>query len=192
MDPQPACPRIKLSGDTTGPSKAASPPEAFSTSGLKKEANVKLEWMNHTGFVVSDMERSLAFYRDVLGLREEINLIREGDAISQIVGYPNARLHVIYLGTGDLKHSVELIQYLNPPGGKIAPTNRNDVGSSHLGIVVDDLDAIYEELSAKGVQFLGPPVSRPDTIYGRKVCYLQDPDGNWLEMLEGSPILRFA
>ena len=154
---------------------------------------MKLEWMNHTGFVVSDMERSLAFYRDTLGLTEELNAIREGDFISQVVGYPDARLHIVYLGTGDMKHSVELIQYLNPPGGKIAPTNRNDVGATHLGIIVDDLDSVYRELSAQGVQFVGPPVARPEpSLYGRKICYAQDPDGNWLEFLEGSPVLRFA
>lgn len=153
---------------------------------------MKLEWLNHTGFVVSDMERSLAFYKDVLGLKEEMNAIREGPGISEVVGYPDAKLHVVYLGTGDLKHSVELIQYLNPPGGKISPTERNAVGACHLGIVVDDLDAVYEELSSKGAKFLGPPVVRESNIYGRKVVYLQDPDGNWLELLEGSPVLRFA
>ncbi len=154
---------------------------------------MKLEWMNHTGFVVSDMERSLAFYRDLLGLKEETNSIREGEFISKVVGYPNARLHIVYLGTGDLKHSVELIQYLNPPGGKIAPTNRNDVGSTHLGIIVDDVDSLYRDLSARGVQFVGPPAVRPETtVYARKVCYLQDPDGNWLEFLEGAPVLRYV
>ncbi len=151
-----------------------------------------MEWMNHTGFVVSDMERSLAFYRDTLGLVVETDNIREGEAISRVVGYPNARLHAVYLGTGDLKHSIELIQYLNPPGGNITPTNRNDVGASHLGFIVDDLDSIYQELSAKGVQFVGPPVTRPENLYARKVCYLQDPDGNWLEMLEGALTLRYA
>ena len=153
---------------------------------------MKLEWMNHTGFVVSDMQRSLAFYRDLLGLKVEQEAIREGETISRVVGYPNARLHIVYLGTGDMKHSVELIQYLNPPGGTIAPTNRNDVGATHLGIIVDDLEALYQDLSAKGVKFLCPPVDRPERIYGRKVSYLQDPDGNWLEFLEGAPVFQFS
>ncbi len=61
---------------------------------------MKVEWMNHTGFVVSDMERSLVFYRDLLVLQEERNHILEGEFISQLVGYPNARLHIVYLGPG--------------------------------------------------------------------------------------------
>ena len=153
---------------------------------------MKLEWMNHTGFVVSDMEQSLAFYRDMLGLKVETDGVREGEDISRVVGYPNAKLRAVYLGTGDMRHSIELIEYINPPGGKISPTERNDVGAAHLGIIVDDLEALYADLSSKGVEFVGPPVVRPDrTLYARKVCYRLDPDGNWLEFLEGSPELRY-
>ena len=150
---------------------------------------MKVEWMNHTGFVVSDMERSLAFYRDLLGLREERNHVLEGEFISQLVGYPDARLHIIYLGLGDMKHSVELIQYLNPPGGSVTLPDRNDVGATHLGIIVDDLDSFYQELSSSGARFVSPPAVRPGATYplARKGCYLQDPDGNWLELLERPP-----
>ncbi len=142
--------------------------------------------MNHTGFVVSDMERSISFYRDLLGLQEERNHILEGEFISQLVGYPNARLHIVYLGAGDVRHSVELIQYLNPPGERIEPLERNNVGATHLGIIVDDLDSFYEELSSQGFRFVSPPAVRPNATspLARKGCYLQDPDGNWLELLE--------
>ena len=91
---------------------------------------MEVEWMNHTGFVVSDMERSLVFYRDLLGLQEERNQILEGEFISELVGYPDARLHIVYLGMGDMRHSVELIQYLNPTGGNRALPERNEVGAT--------------------------------------------------------------
>ena len=51
---------------------------------------MNVEWMNHTGFVVSDMERSLAFYRDQLGLEIERDQVLEGEFISELVGYPDA------------------------------------------------------------------------------------------------------
>ena len=150
---------------------------------------MKLEWMNHTGFVVRDMDRSLAFYRDLLGLKEERNVTLEGELISQLVGYPDARLHIVYLGTGDMRHAVELIQYLNPTGEGGSPPERNAVGTAHLGMIVDDLDSFYSELSAKGMKFVNPPFVRPDAEYpwARKACYLQDPDGNWLELIERPP-----
>ena len=150
---------------------------------------MEVEWMNHTGFVVSDMERSRAFYRDLLGLQEERDQILEGEFISELVGYPNARLHIVYLGPGDMRHSVELIQYLNPPGDAVTLPQRHQVGATHLGVIVDDLDAFYQELSANGVRFVSPPAVRPGAVYpmARKGCYMQDPDGNWLELLERPP-----
>ena len=152
---------------------------------------MEVEWMNHTGFVVSDMERSRGFYRDLLGLTEERDQILEGDFVSELVDYPGARLHIVYLGPGDMRHSVELIQYLNPPGDEVTLPQRHQVGATHLGVIVDDLDAFYEELSAKGVRFVSPPAIRPGAVYplARKGCYMQDPDGNWLELLERPPAL---
>ncbi len=147
---------------------------------------MEVEWMNHTGFVVRDMDRSLEFYRDLLGLKEERNQILEGEFISELVGYPDARLHIIYLGSGDMRHSVELIQYLNPAGTPAAMPERHQVGASHLGVIVDNLDAFYAELSRQGVRFVSPPAIRPGAVYpmASKGCYMQDPDGNWLELLE--------
>ena len=111
------------------------------------------------------MERSLAFYRDQLGLKEERDFVLEDEFISQLVGYPNARLHIVYLGLGDMKHSVELVQYLSPPGGSVALPGLNHVGATHLGIIVDDLDSFYEELSGSGIRFVNPPTVRPDATY---------------------------
>ena len=150
---------------------------------------MEVEWMNHTGFVVSNMERSLEFYEDLLGLKQERNQILEGEFISELVGYPDARLHIVYLGTGDLRHSVELIQYLNPAGTPGAMPERHQVGASHLGVIVDDLDSFYVDLSNRGVRFVSPPAIRPGAVYpmASKGCYMQDPDGNWLELLERPP-----
>ena len=151
---------------------------------------MNIAWMNHTGFVVSDMERSLAFYQEVLGLKEERNAVLEGEFISQMLGYPGLKIHIVYLGNGDMRHSVELLQYLDPAGNPVMSTNRNDVGATHLGVIVDDLDSVYAELSAKGVRILGPPAVRegdPPYPWARKACMVQDPDGNWLEFLERDP-----
>jgi catechol 2,3-dioxygenase-like lactoylglutathione lyase family enzyme len=149
---------------------------------------MRLKWLYHTGFVVSDMERSLAFYRGLLGMKVERSMVVEGDFISQVVGYSKAKLNIVFLGVGDMRHALELIQYLNPPGMHMAPISRNDVGAAHLGIVVEDLDTLYQELAAKGVSFVSPPAFR-DAPYpwARKACYLQDPDGNWLEFIERAP-----
>lgn len=146
---------------------------------------MKVEWMNHTGFVVSDMGRALEFYRDVLGLRVQRDMVLEGDIVTQLTGFENAKVHVIYLGN-DLKHAVELVQFLEPAVTPWTRPPRNRVGTAHLGLIVEDLDSIYEDLSGRGYEFVNPPALRPDAVYpwARKVCYVYDPDGNMLELLE--------
>ncbi len=148
---------------------------------------MRLEWLYHTGFVVSDMERSLAFYK-ALGFKEERNAILEGDWISRVLGYPDVRVHIVFLGLGDGRHSLELLQYLNPRGKKLAPRELRTVGSCHVGVLVDNLEEWYRELSAKGVKFVNPPLYRQVQYpWARAACYLQDPDGNWLEFIERAP-----
>ena len=144
---------------------------------------MKVEWMNHTGLSVSNMDRSLEFYRDTLGLEIERDSILEGDFLAQFTGLPESRVHIVYLGNGDGRHSVELVEYLNPIA---PPQEHNLLGSSHLGFFVDDLDQFYAELSSKGIRFSSPPIERPNATYpmSRKMCLAQDPDGNWLEFME--------
>ena len=146
--------------------------------------------MNHTSFVVRDMERALAFYRDTLGFREERNAVIEGERISRLTGFPGARLHAIVLGIGDTRHAIELLQYHEPAGvgdGERGPLNR--IGCAHLGFIVDDIDAFHEKLSSEGIRFANPPALTHGAEYpwARKSCYLQDPEGNWLEFIERDP-----
>lgn len=140
----------------------------------------------HTGFVVRDLEAMTAFYRDVLGLAVQWELELEGEYISQLLGFPDAHLRIVLLGKEGDKHSLELIQYLNPPGGDgHGPTNA--LGASHLCFYVDDLEGMYRELSGHGLRFVNPPAVRDYQERGTfKVCYAQDPEGNWLELLEVS------
>jgi catechol 2,3-dioxygenase-like lactoylglutathione lyase family enzyme len=145
--------------------------------------------MNHTGFVVRDMERALAFYRDILGFVEERNAVIDGERISTLTGFPDARLHAVVLGIGDMRHCIELLQYLHPAGVESETTPCNQIGAAHLGFIVDDLEAFHQTLSASGIRFVNPPAIRADAEYpwAKKSCYLQDPEGNWLEFIERDP-----
>ena len=75
---------------------------------------------------------------------------------------------------------LELIQYTNPKGKK-ALYDIQDVGASHVCFLVDDIEAAYRELKAKGVQFLSEPVQLPK---GGAIVYLRDPDGYCLEFYQ--------
>jgi len=138
--------------------------------------------VHHASIAVSDMDRSIKFYRVILGLHFSLPPTEEsGEEVSKGVGVPNARLKYAILQTPDNKGQVELVQYLNPVGKRIYRDN-NDIGSMHIAFRVKDIDKAYEELKKNGVEFLTPPVKNPGGKGG--FVYFRDPDGVTLELME--------
>ena len=136
--------------------------------------------MHHSGFVVADLEKATSFYRDVVGLKVLDNRERTGAAISQVVGYEECHIRAVDVGTGD-GHKLQLIEYVNPPARERQSDERSIIGSSHLCLHVDDIDATFNRLVENGAKKMNPPA---ELAPGRWACYLQDPDGNWIELLE--------
>ncbi|HEU4440210.1 MAG TPA: VOC family protein [Methylomirabilota bacterium] len=145
----------------------------------------------HTGLTVSDLERSIAFYRDLLGLE----LIAQWDSsqpyLRAIVAYPDAELRIALLrlpatGAGP-GHHIELLEYRRPRGQR-GDANTYNPGNGHVAFMVEDIDRTYAELSAKGVRFKSAPV--PITHgrnTGAKGVYLFDPDDITLELIQPAP-----
>ena len=136
--------------------------------------------MNHTGFVVRDLRKAIEFYWDVLGLDLLIERERSGGPISQVVGYENTHLKAGNMGLKD-GHVLEFIEYISPVAAERPTEERSVLGGGHLAFEVDDIDRTYEELVSRGAKKLNPPV---EVVPGRKVCYLQDPEGNRIELME--------
>jgi catechol 2,3-dioxygenase-like lactoylglutathione lyase family enzyme len=136
--------------------------------------------LHHTGFVVEDLERAVAFYRDVVGMEVVSRYERTGPGIEQVIGYEGAHLKIAHMGAGG-EQTLELIQYLNPPPDRRPTGERSVLGASHLAIQVDDIEECFERLVAGGAKPLNPPT---ELAPGRTACYLQDPDGNWLELIQ--------
>ncbi len=138
----------------------------------------------HTGFVVKDIEKSVKFYSEVLGMRIAARMERQGEFIEQVLAFPGAHIKGGFVDMGE-GHQLELIQYLSSASGE-NNLNRNDLGASHLAFFVEDLDKFYQETSQKGIRYNNPPASMFDENgkLARKVAYAQDPDGNWLEFVE--------
>lgn len=143
--------------------------------------------VNHTSFTVSDLDRSISFYRNLLGL-ELISLTGRDPAFSEkVTGIPGANLKIAYLQAPG--HRLELIQYLNPPGEKL-DCRTNNIGSAHLAFNVDNLPALYADLKAKGVQFKSEPLEVPaGPNKGTMAVYFTDPDGITLEFLQ-APVVK--
>ncbi|MDA1188773.1 MAG: VOC family protein [Chloroflexi bacterium] len=145
---------------------------------------IKSYW--HTGFVVRDIDRAIAFYRDGLGLHLIGTKDVEGKPISNLVGYEKAFLKEAFFSIEPGKKTSDsnilaLIEYASPRTSKAMSSERNYVAAAHIAFFVDDVDAAYERLLAHGAIKLNPPA---EVVEGQKSCYIQDPDGNWIELVQ--------
>jgi lactoylglutathione lyase len=141
--------------------------------------------VDHFGATVSDIERSLAFWRDLLGLEEVGRGVIEWPHIDRLVGLDDTKLEWVELRVpGGTR--VELMQYHRPTGEPVPGGQENDPGRSHLSLLVDDLDAVMKELRAAGVRSRteGPVDMERGAYTGGKGAYVFDPDGVQIELIQ--------
>ena len=139
-----------------------------------------IKGMNHTGLVVNNLDQSINFYRDVIGLEVIGYKERDGGPISEVVGYEYVHIKAAILDLGS-SIFLELIEYIKPEAESRPSQERAVIGASHIGFVVENIKDTAEEMAEKGARILNSPAA---IIPGRFSCYLQDPDGNWLEFVE--------
>ena len=138
--------------------------------------------MNHTGFVVADLEKSVDFYVNVVGLKMVTRRERNGGPISQVLDYTDTHIKAALMGLeGEEGHILELIEYINPQSAQRPTEERAVLGASHLAFNVTDMQETFAKLLEAGAKELNPPI---EVSPGRIVCYLQDPDANWIELLD--------
>jgi catechol 2,3-dioxygenase-like lactoylglutathione lyase family enzyme len=140
---------------------------------------------DHTGITVSNLERSLAFWRDVLGFELSHTAHQTGEIASEITGVPGAELKLAVLKTPS-GHKIELLEYLAPAERKRNVDLRPcDVGSVHVALVVDNLDEILSAIEASGWKAAGKPQTlRSGPNAGKQVVYVRDPDGTTIEFMQ--------
>jgi len=116
--------------------------------------------------VVSDLQRSVAFYRDILGA----TLVREYGGSSAVFSFGGAWL-LLVIGGGPTA---------DKPGVTFTTIEDSDRVSHAMTIRVPDCLAAYETLRARGATFLTPPVESEWEVRG----FFRDPDGHLLEISE--------
>jgi lactoylglutathione lyase len=139
---------------------------------------------HHTGFTVSSLERSLAFYRDLLGLEVVFRWNPQAAYIGELVGYPEVDLHAAILRIPGSETFLELLEYRNTPQRAVDMANGN-TGNGHIAFTVDDLETFHMRLASAGVKSVSPPVT--PTIgpnKGGRAVYLIDPDGFRVELIQ--------
>lgn len=142
---------------------------------------------HHTGLHVGDLERSLTFYRDLLGFEIAWERETDSDYVQRLVGCPGATLCQVMLMLPGSQHQLELIEYRTVDRAVISP-HPPTVGTAHVCLTVDDLETLYLRLGAAGVSTVSEPLVVPHgPNAGRVAVYAIDPDGFRIELLEVQP-----
>jgi catechol 2,3-dioxygenase-like lactoylglutathione lyase family enzyme len=138
------------------------------------------------GMTVSDMDRSLDFFSNILSFEKVSDIEVAGNEYERLRGVFGARMRIARLRLGD--EFFELTEYLTPRGRSIPIDSRsNDQWFQHVAIVVSDMDKAYQHLRAHRVRHTSTGPQRiPDwnkAAAGIRAFYFKDPDGHDLELI---------
>jgi len=135
--------------------------------------------LEHPALSVASLERSIAFYRDVIGL-ELVRVIEvpEQHRLGEVVNIPGCAARIAHLRGGSAL--LELLEYVTPGGRPIAADRTQaDHGFSHIGFTSNDIHGDYGRLTREGVVFYNTPIEYRPRIW---VAYFYGPDGETCEL----------
>ena len=135
--------------------------------------------LEHAGLSVSDLDRSIAFYCDVIGF-ELVRIVEpfDDDRLGKLTEIPGAKARIAHLWLG--KNMLELFEFTEPRGRALSDgdTMANQ-GFQHIGFRTADTRGDYERLKAQGVEFTTEPIEFREGVW---IVYFKGPDGEMLEL----------
>ena len=152
-------------------------------------AGFALKGFNHTGVIVTDLDRAIGFFEDLLGFELLSRAPRDPALIGRMTGLPAPQVEIAHLqGPG---HRVELIRY-HTAGGRGADRPRiYDDGSAHVALDVDDVERAVAAAAAHGLAPIGEIIQIDNgPNRGRKVVYLESGYGLLIEFIGPVPSAR--
>ena len=153
---------------------------------LAGERTGRITAVDSIGMTVSDLDRSIEFYINVLGFEKVSESEGAGEAFEHLYGVFGLRIRTARLRLGT--EHIELTQYIAPEGRPIPMDSRsNDRWFQHIAIIVSDMDRVYKQLRQHKVRHASAgPQRLPDwnpNAGGIEAFYFRDPDGHALEIL---------
>ena len=137
----------------------------------------------HTSFTVSNMDRSLSYFCEVLGFQLLNRSPRDISFIERVVAIPGADIEVAYVQAPG--HRLELIEYRAPDDRRQVESRPCDTGFAHLAFDVDDIDAVIAAAKNAGVRPLGAPQDLHHGPHkGGRVVYTRAADGIPVDFLQ--------
>jgi len=142
--------------------------------------------IHHTSFTVNDMERSVTFYRDILGMKVVWDSLQagvrfKGPIADNLTNCPGTELHIVFLSINE--RLIELVEY-TPKGKSLEDNKASDTGSAHICFQTENIQGLHKKLSENGVRLH----CSPQNLGGVWVMYFRDPDGIILEVMQGDPL----
>jgi catechol 2,3-dioxygenase-like lactoylglutathione lyase family enzyme len=140
--------------------------------------------LHHTAIVVTDLDRSIAFYTEHFGgVVERIIEDVSDPRIAALHQLPSARFTLAFLQFGPTR--LELFRFDEPTDGRRTQTRAHDLGINHICFACPDVAAKYAALRARDVEFTGPPhaITEGDGA-GTVLAFCLDPEGNRIELLQ--------
>ena len=142
---------------------------------------VPLVRLTHIGICVSDLQRSLRFYRELLGFRLEHELHVEGEPSDTLLRLRGVTLDAVYLQRDGVR--IELLRFASPPAPPARSRSMHEHGLTHLSFRVADMDATLAALQAAGERVLEETVVRIPQFQAA-ACFVVDPDGQLIELVQ--------
>lgn len=143
-----------------------------------------MAFVRHIGITVSDLDKSLEFYRDYLGFKVEKQMVESGECIDRFSALEGVNVTTVKMSGTEPTGMIELLYYHShnddSPQSTDYPITR--VGCSHFALTISDLDSLYENLINAGIHFNYPVQISPDGNV--KIAFCRDPDGNLIELVE--------
>jgi len=147
--------------------------------------NIGVKVMDHIAIMVSNLERSYSFYHDLLGLEKQAYYEEKYiKGVSEVMGLSDVQMKIYIMSSPSTPGVTLHITALESPECPVGRPEIHHVPSSHICFTVDDIEATYETLKARGAEFVSPPVHYPPEAGGWGICFLYDPDGNLLELAQ--------
>lgn len=142
----------------------------------------------HVGLTVSDLDRSIIFYRDILGLEFQGEILMVGEETDKMFHKKNCKARVAYLnGSKNMEAPpVELIQFVDNAVNNVQ-SDLFTTSISELCFYTEDIDSVYKNLIENNIECLSEPQYFDFTAQGfgkSKAFYFKDPDGIILEMMQ--------
>ena len=155
---------------------------------------MKVKGVSHIAVCVADLEKSLEFYRDILGLTVKMRTTQEmagrpGAESAEMYERPRKARTVANIYFDDPAYPQPFLVLTSHPGDQVGgePIKLDQRGISHISFGVENVKAYAEELAAKGVPLAGSMEDFTDESGNVRTIFVYDPDGILVQFDEGPP-----